>query len=126
MNNDNTMLRTFLWCGLFAANFVFIGLVLYLPPNPISTDPYLAQLGLVAGVMALALSFFLPKIIKNTPPLQNYILGLALNEQTAVLGFLTSYIFGNNQFAYALFGLSIIGFVLRFPKEKRLQSKIDV
>lgn len=114
-----------IWSVLFLMNFVFIGLTFILPINSASHDSELARMLFFTGLMILVMSFVLPKRLKNVNPKHSQILSLAFNEQVSVTAFIISYIFGVNQIAYILFALSIVGFLLKFPKNNNSGSKLD-
>ncbi|NOT79351.1 MAG: hypothetical protein HOP07_10190 [Bacteriovoracaceae bacterium] len=114
-----------IWSALFLMNFVFIALTFILPTNSASHDLELARIVFFSGLMMLAISFAIPRLLKNTETKNTQVISLAFNEQASVMAFLISYIFGDNQTAYILFGLSIVGFLLKFPKNNNNISKLN-
>ncbi len=87
-----------------------------------------------ASLMMVGMSFVLPKLMKSTEENQvsefaKFVLSLALNESASVMAFILGYIFHETKFAMVLFAISLLGFVMKFPKESTatdLQDKKSV
>jgi hypothetical protein len=128
-------LSRIVWFALLVSQgmYLFLGPILFQDSNSsgkiVEEPPTLvaglqSQIGRVGGLTAaslLALSFFLPSIIlKSQNRLQaklgGFIIGAAMNEGVALIGFVFGFIFLKNAaFGSALIYFSIAGMLARFP-----------
>lgn len=124
-------LKLILWSALFASNFIFIALAMGLPP----AEPAIAESGsfsmslvlFIAGCSSVVMSFVIPKLVKPNPQIDlettKFILGLALNESASIFAFIIAFIFQDQKTAYALFAISIVGYLIKFPRGNRIKSE---
>lgn len=73
------------------------------------------------GCVMVALSFIVPKFLKPTPQVKDvemtkFILGLALNESASLFAFIMGFVFQETKMSYALFAVSVVGYLLKFPR----------
>lgn len=142
--NQNSDIQAFramktLWFGLLISQFVLMVVAFQFSdanviPNPEGgIDPKIfVALGLVGLFVSFALPVFMIKNIKLPVSQINlatyftpFILSLALNEMCGLMGFMLKKIAGQDRLSMILFGLSIVGFLLKFPTENRVHSQIE-
>jgi cytochrome bd-type quinol oxidase subunit 2 len=138
MNEDldtvKPSLKLLLWLMISFSNVIFIGMIFFLQKKveleEFNNAPFSSILFFM-GIIMLIMSFVLPKHMKPSDSVENadiskYILSLALNEATSIFGFVIAYINSDMPMGLTLIGVSIVGFVIKFPKadvsEKSLGS----
>lgn len=134
--------KTIIWSALFFSNFIYLGIVLAFPIDtatvPVDGLP-LQYVYFVIGVFMLALSFVIPNFLKkianphqsvSSKEITSFILGLALNESASIFAFIIAFTLNERMMSFALFALSLLCFILRFPKKiettKTKASRLDV
>lgn len=123
---NKQIIKIILWSALFTSNFIFIALAMNLTPaeaTMVDTGPGLpvSYVLFIAGCISVLLSFIVPKFLRPAPEMQDpettkFILGLALNESASIFAFIIAFIFHDYQLSYVLFGISIVGYLLKFPR----------
>lgn len=129
MTNQNTTppsLKLILWSALFSTNFIFIFLAINSAPtettSPVSDGSIpVSYILFFAGCMSVLMSFLIPKFLKPTPQMKDFeiskfILSLAINESASIFAFIIAFIFHDHKTSYALFAISIVGYLLKFPR----------
>jgi hypothetical protein len=106
-------------------------------PSEVVRNPINPQLFFGLGLIAIIASFVIPSLLKKSLklPLDQmtveilftpFIFSLALNEACAIMGFLTKVHTNNDQISSALFLISLIVYLSRFPTESKLKSEVEV
>ncbi len=130
---QNAQVKIILWIALFMSNFLYAGLVLNMPTPEVSemvTDVTTLYILVFAALSMLGLSFLLPRVIKTSEDNQGadftkFVLSLALNESTSIFAFLIAFVFHDKTMSYPLFIVSIIGFILKFPRSSLPTGSTD-
>jgi hypothetical protein len=127
------VIKIILWSALFMTNFLYMGLSYTLTGETafISDDQaYLNRIFLVLGIVMLALSFIIPRLLTKLDKSVNeavpFILSLALNEAASLFAFIIGFIGKDQGLSIALFGVSIVGFLLKFPKKSSAAPSSEV
>lgn len=122
-------IKLILWSALFMTNFLYMGLSYTLTGENIYISDDQADLNrvfLIMGIVMLAMSFivpmFLTKLNKSVNEAVPFILGLALNESASLFAFIIGFIGKDQGLSIALFVISIVGFLLKFPKKSSVTS----
>lgn len=120
-------MKLLLWIMISFSNVIFVGLTLFMPPStaPIESGNLpMNYILMFMGIMSLIMSFLIPKFMKATPEVSTeqfeitkYVLSLALNESTSIFGFIIAYINSDRMLGFALIGISVLGFIIKFPRE---------
>ena len=137
--NNSQLLLTMriMWFALLSSQLILILFSFKLIVNDVieETPSTLILPFFGIGIMLLALSFVIPKIIsrglKVSPTETNYsvlisplILTLALNETCSVMAFILKFIHNETKLSLVLFAVSILIFITRFPTDQKLQNSL--
>lgn len=128
MQNDTQApnLKMILWAALFLFTFVLIGLVAFKTPPVIPEADTgglpISYIVFFMGLMSLVMSFVIPKLIKTPANDRNadftkFVIGLALNESCSIFAFVIGFIYHDHTLSFTLFGISALGYLIRFPKK---------
>ena len=129
----NAQLKTILWIALFVSNFIYLGIILFIPrqsSEALETNSMIVMMLSFMSLMMVGMSFVIPKLIKSTEENQasefsKFVLSLALNESASIFAFIIGFIFNEDKFAFVLFAISLGGFILKFPKGKNVSNQLN-
>jgi F0F1-type ATP synthase membrane subunit c/vacuolar-type H+-ATPase subunit K len=125
------------WFALLATQFILAFVAFFIvPPQEIIGDPINPQIFLAFGAMVVIASYVVPNVLSKslnipanevniTTLFTPFIISLVLSEACAMMGFMTKTITNNDQIAVALFILSLLAFLTRFPVESKLRDQVE-
>lgn len=127
-----------IWFALLVSQFVlaFVAFKI-LTPAESESHSINEQIFLGMGLMALAASFVVPQILNKSLVVSAdqisvstlftpFIISLALNEACTIMGFMVKRITNNDQISMALFAISGIVYLCRFPVENKIKNQVEI
>jgi hypothetical protein len=120
-----------LWAAMFVSVLSFLLFINLAPVKPVD-NPRLSLILNIAGIAPVAMSFVLKiKILQKAVDTRRmdlvqtaYVLAFGLCEMSAILGLMSRYLTGSNDYYIGL-GFGLFGILLHLPRKKYLLAAAD-